>query len=255
MRNCIITGSGRSGTSLLAGILYHSGYFLGDNLYKPRHSNPTGFFESALVNGINEEMMKQMPFQKNWSLKTTNESPYSPAKGQWWLALTKTSTLSDVHVESDKISELTSHTPFAFKDPRFAYTLLHWEPLLPDNTLVIVLFRDPQTTVNSILKECASVAYLQNFDITRDQAFIIWNNVYSHLLTMEKRSKLSFSFIFYEDLISREAIPYIESCIGKQLTTQIIEPSLYRSKSKNESPYSSEKIFQILMSKRGIYKK
>jgi len=44
MKNCIILGSGRSGTSMVAGTLAKSGYFMGDNLYPARESNPKGFF-------------------------------------------------------------------------------------------------------------------------------------------------------------------------------------------------------------------
>jgi hypothetical protein len=249
MKNCIITGSGRSGTSLMAGILYHSGYYLGDNLYKPRHSNPTGFFENALINGINEKMMAQMPFKKKWALKSWNESPFSPIKGQWWLSLTNNDPASDVNIEKEKISGLITHAPFAFKDPRFAYTLPYWEPLLPKDTLVFVLFRDPQTTVNSILKECASIEYLENFHITRKLSFRIWNNVYSHILSIEKNSNLDFKYIFYEDLINKTAIPYIEKILDYKLKSDIIDPALYRSKSIKKSPHSSEKIFRTLMRK------
>ena len=144
---------------------------------------------------------------------------------------------------------MISHTPFAFKDPRFVYTLPYWEPLLPKDTQVIVIFRDPQTTVNSIMKECASVDYLENFHITKKLAFRIWNNVYSAILSTEQKSNLNFSYIFYENLINKAAIPYLEKCIAHKLTTDIIKPSLYRSKSEKKSPPSSEKIFKVLMDK------
>ena len=58
MRNCLVMGFGRSGTSLMAGILLNSGYYLGDDLYPARESNPTGFFENSFINGINEQILK-----------------------------------------------------------------------------------------------------------------------------------------------------------------------------------------------------
>ena len=66
MRNIIILGSGRSGTSMLAGCLSTSGYFMGDNLYKKRESNPKGFFENKEINTINEDIL---------SLVTKNRPP------------------------------------------------------------------------------------------------------------------------------------------------------------------------------------
>ncbi|NIM13858.1 MAG: sulfotransferase family protein, partial [Candidatus Aminicenantes bacterium] len=55
MKNCLILGSGRSGTSMIAGILHKAGYFMGDNLYPPRSANPKGFFENWEINEINEK--------------------------------------------------------------------------------------------------------------------------------------------------------------------------------------------------------
>ena len=52
-------GSGRSGTSMLAGILHQSGYFLGEGLYKPQESYPKGFFEYRSINSINEAILQQ----------------------------------------------------------------------------------------------------------------------------------------------------------------------------------------------------
>jgi len=57
MKNCIILGSGRSGTSMLAGCLAKSGYFMGDNLYPAREANPKGFFEDPEINAINEMLI------------------------------------------------------------------------------------------------------------------------------------------------------------------------------------------------------
>jgi hypothetical protein len=44
-RNCLILGSGRSGTSLAAGILAQAGYFMGDELWPVNIGNPKGQFE------------------------------------------------------------------------------------------------------------------------------------------------------------------------------------------------------------------
>jgi hypothetical protein len=54
MRDCIVLGSGRSGTSMVAGALAKAGYFMGDRLYPARDANPLGFFEAPEINSINE---------------------------------------------------------------------------------------------------------------------------------------------------------------------------------------------------------
>jgi Uncharacterized protein conserved in bacteria len=68
MRNCLILGSGRSGTSMVAGTLASAGYFIGDNLYPRLASNPKGFFEDPEINAINEDLLARIlpkPFFDN----------------------------------------------------------------------------------------------------------------------------------------------------------------------------------------------
>src|SRR6185437_1628887 len=56
-RNCLILGSGRSGTSMAAGILAQTGYFMGDDLWPADIGNPKGYFEDREVNTINDELI------------------------------------------------------------------------------------------------------------------------------------------------------------------------------------------------------
>ena len=61
MRNAVNIGCGRSGTSMLAGILHQNGWSLGEDLYiEPSDSNPKGFFEDRDVNSINEELLARL---------------------------------------------------------------------------------------------------------------------------------------------------------------------------------------------------
>ena len=49
MKDCIVLGSGRSGTSMVAGCLHGANYFMGDDLMPPTAGNPKGIFESYTV--------------------------------------------------------------------------------------------------------------------------------------------------------------------------------------------------------------
>ena len=57
MRDCVVVGCGRSGTSLAAGLLAHAGYDCGEDLLPPDDGAPTGFFEARGVNRINELLL------------------------------------------------------------------------------------------------------------------------------------------------------------------------------------------------------
>ena len=55
-----VLGCGRSGTSLVAGLFRNAGFHMGDNLYRPRPSNPKGFFEDVAVNGLNDDLIGRL---------------------------------------------------------------------------------------------------------------------------------------------------------------------------------------------------
>ena len=61
MKNCLVIGSGRSGTSMVAGTLAGAGYFMGKNVRrKGDGSNPKGYFESYELGKVNEEIVYPM---------------------------------------------------------------------------------------------------------------------------------------------------------------------------------------------------
>ena len=64
MKNCLILGSGRSGTSMLAGTLYREGLYIGDRVMPPTPGNPKGYFESFDIQDLNEDILKQVEIQR-----------------------------------------------------------------------------------------------------------------------------------------------------------------------------------------------
>src|SRR5262245_65185960 len=76
MKNAIVLGSGRSGTSMLAGSIAGTGCFVGDDPYPGRESNPKGFFEAHDVNGINE-----------WLIASVEPRESKLAAWQRWLSV------------------------------------------------------------------------------------------------------------------------------------------------------------------------
>ena len=84
-RNCLVLGSGRSGTSMLAGTLASVGYYAGEDLYPPRASNPKGFFEAPEINAINEALIAPLvPRRPRGPLGFFFRS--RPITNQLWLA-------------------------------------------------------------------------------------------------------------------------------------------------------------------------
>ncbi len=139
MKNCLIMGFGRSGTSLMGGILHQAGYYMGEELYPPRHSNPKGFFENAFINGINERILAKYDYavlHNDIPVLGKTCSPYNPGTGQRWLTyipenvnIAKLDELSEV-----EIKKAVSIEGYAYKDPRFNYTLGLWNKYIDKDT-------------------------------------------------------------------------------------------------------------------------
>ncbi|MGH7907869.1 MAG: hypothetical protein ACREP6_14695, partial [Candidatus Binataceae bacterium] len=137
-RNCLILGSGRSGTSLTAGLFAKAGYFMGEELYDEAagDGNPKGFFEDREINLINEDLLG--PVIKAYRHRTANKIFHRMRRRdlklrEWqrWLATLPASACigSSPKIER-RIQRLAAREPFCFKDPRFSYTLGVWRPLV-----------------------------------------------------------------------------------------------------------------------------
>lgn len=55
--NITVIGPHRSGTSAVAGVLYHLGIHMGDDLIGPGHGNPTGHFEDRRLVELHDKIM------------------------------------------------------------------------------------------------------------------------------------------------------------------------------------------------------
>lgn len=249
MKNCIILGFGRSGTSLMGGILFHSGYYLGDDLFPPRESNPLGFFETDMINEINEQILKPYDYNELCPEQKRLEglqSSFSPIYGQRWLSYVEPETgilCSEKEVIS-RIKEVCSRTPFAYKDPRFSYTLPVWLEHLPADTVFICMFRQPGKTVRSVFGEHKTANYLTQFHIDEEIAYQLWYNCYRRIVDqLIPMLGTRLNFIHYEQLLSGSVIPGLSDLLGHQLDTRFITKELNRSKAVNEVPDNVLKLY------------
>jgi len=245
-------GFGRSGTSLMGGILHQAGYFMGDDLYPPRDSNPQGFFENAIINGINERILAGFDhylenpvhpeYDKYWS-------PFRPGEGHRWLGYYPPAIdiSSSEAARGDAMKQALSRPDFAYKDPRFNYTLSAWMPHLPGDTLFICLFREPGITVGSVLKECEAAGYLSDFALTGELAENLWYNSYSHLLKkLETIDPGRFIFVHFRQLLNGACLPFLAQRLGVSLSPDFIAPELDRTRTTCPVTSATDGIYRQL---------
>lgn len=236
MKNCLILGSGRSGTSMLGGILHQAGYYMGDKLHKPEISNPKGFFEWMTINRINEQILaayvKQGLTEKFLQTFLKKGTVFNPlGRNQKWLLSLPLEVEVSNHapqVETD-IKEVLAKEPFCYKDPRFSYTLPVWEKFLKPGTVFICVFREPDITVNSILKECHIREYLKSLYINRAMAYNVWFNIYSHILFKHAKHFENFIFVHYDQVYKGTAIPMLSEKLDISLKQDFVDKDLKRT--------------------------
>lgn len=251
MHDCLILGSGRSGTSMLAGILHEAGYFMGDSLHKPRESNPKGFFEWYRINRINEEILARHdrcgPLGRILG-RAGRTTVACPGTNQRWLALLpRNASVSDPGPGlAGEMAAATTRQPFCYKDPRFCYTLPAWRPFLPPETRFICIFRDPAATAASILKECRSQPYLRGLRITRSIALRVWVRMHEAVLGQHDLTPGGIMFLHYDQVLDGSALPALSDRLGAALRPGFADAALQRSQGGGRLPRCAARLYQRL---------
>ena len=234
MRNCLILGSGRSGTSMLAGSLAGAGYFMGSNLVPASRDNPKGFFEDREINSINEALLAHVT-PANPTFDSAADDKSEIRWGWRWLAKVPVSAnIRSTSSINDRIRKQVSHTPFCFKDPRFCYTLPAWKPYLRD-VIFVCVFREPARTAHSIVKSCERGVYLHGLRLTFDEALDVWCTMYRHVLEQHCKTG-TWLFIHFDQILAGSAFPELENTLGVEIDRNFRDATLRRSLNEGAVP-------------------
>jgi hypothetical protein len=245
MYNLIVLGSGRSGTSMVAGLFAKAGYFMGNHLWGPDKGNPKGYFEGEEINSINEDILQQVLPRRPRGRIGNLCFPRRPGRLQMWLArvpVGQTYTCPDPIKR--RICSLTAREPFCFKDPRFSYTLPCWRPFLRD-TRFLVVFRHPADTARSTAKECKTKSSLRRLAITRNDILEVWQLMYSHILRVH-RAEGSWLFVHYNQIMERSGLDLVESFSGAAVDRTFPDKSLKHSISNEPVPPKIMRLYEEL---------
>ncbi len=242
MRNCFILGSGRSGTSLLAGSLRDAGYYMGERLIPPSEDNPKGFYEDREINSINEALLAEV------TAGTPNADSTDDDTIRWgwrWLAEVPLRTrIPCSDALTARIRDQLSRAPFCFKDPRFCYTLPVWRQYLPD-TVFVCVFREPSRTAESIVKTCERGVYLHGLKLTFDKAIELWSLMYRHILQIHRREG-EWLFLHYDQILSGRAIPRLEKFLEAPVDCRFADRTLKRSTDRGNPGASAKSVYDSL---------
>jgi hypothetical protein len=246
MRNAVILGSGRSGTSMVGGLFHGAGAYMGPDLLPPLRGNPKGLFESSAISQANESCFAHAVRVRPTS--NLGKVLFWPrlAPGQLWLAeLTLGTKVRDPAQRTrEEIERWTSHQPFAFKDPRFCYSLDAWRPWLEDCVFVCV-FREPGRTADSILRECREERYLRNVRMTRDRALRVWERMYEWVLRRHA-GRGEWVFVHYDQVVNGVGVKRLAEAMDANLDADFAERGLSRASAYGDVPTSARTLYEEL---------
>lgn len=251
MRNVLVLGSGRSGTSLLTGALARAGYYVGADLIPASDANPTGFFEDREVNAINESLLLQVTPTRPPGAPlpdSDDDSLWGPNTLWGWRWLAPVSLGTPIPLPDllrPRVEAALAEQPFALKDPRFCVTLDAWRPLLPDDTAFLCVFREPARTARSIVKMGATGVYLHGYQLSFPEAVDLWTLTYRHVLAA-RRDPERWRFVHFDQLLDGSARAPITDLLGVTPDLGLADARLRRSPAEGDVGPEAEAVYRTL---------
>lgn len=226
-RPVLICGSGRSGTSCLAGLFGPDTHHHADDLYAPSDSNPKGFFECRQVNDLNEAILVQSAVAR-YGEEGTRALLRDFSPGQLWLARFPDDMPARWNeAQARQVAQAMPPAPFCLKDPRFSITAPAWLAQAPDAALLCI-HRAPAVTAESVLAECRRSPYLREFRISVSDAFAVWRQMYRRVLKLYLDGA-DVVFLRYEDLFDEARLSQLEAVVRAPLRRDFAERRFDRS--------------------------
>ena len=135
----VVLGMHRSGTSLVAGLLYRLGVNMGTTLRKPDRYNVTGYYEDLDFRDLNKAIITR-------------------AGGRWFNPPNTEDVAGAVHSYRKRVEKVISERSglWGFKDPQTVFTIHALEEYLPEDIRFIHVSRNPLDIIDS-LKSCATI--------------------------------------------------------------------------------------------------
>jgi len=215
-----ITGTHRSGTSMITRLLNLSGLYLGTDNDINVHGidNPEGFWENLQFVKLNEEILSahggawDMPpsLSANWELSPETTPFHDRAK--------------------QIIRQFENHGLWGWKDPRNSLTIDFWKTLLPEMKVLICL-RNPLDIVRSLSKRGYS---------SPEFGFRLWSVYNQHLLDAipsENRIITHFDVYFNRPRAELERVLTLLGVSATETQIAAAVDSIASSLRHNQSPW------------------
>lgn len=142
MKNVIILGAGRTGSSFLAGLIARDTFYINKELIQSRQSYPDGDYENPELIELNKQILIESGH------KYSKAEPYESVDIKSISALIHSS--KNITVYQNFIKKCNQNIPWLWKDPRLCYTIFFWKELIDlKNINFIFITRNPNLVFRS----------------------------------------------------------------------------------------------------------
>ena len=132
-----VAGMHRSGTSMFARFLHHSGILMGERLHVDRITNPYGHYEDLEFLDLQRAEIARAFAGEDFLVA----EEFVPSR----------SFMEDARRLAERKRQQHSGRPWGWKDPRTTLFLREWKELLPE-LRVVALVRSPRSVLNSLCR-------------------------------------------------------------------------------------------------------
>ena len=136
MKNAIILGAGRTGSSVLAGLVYQAGYYINAEVIEPRNRYPLGDYENPELQEMNRKIFQSVNY------------PFDVVQHDRYPSVDKIKALKwendDNSTYKKFLQKNEANHPWLWKDPRLSFTIHFWgRGVDHENTVFIHATRNP----------------------------------------------------------------------------------------------------------------
>ena len=225
MKNIIIIGPGRTGSSILAGIISNNRFYINiESISSRGGAYPDGDYENPDLIRLNQSLFQRSGYghtkvESNKDVDTVFMKNYSASK--------------DISEFEDFIQKCNQNEPWLWKDPRLAFTIFFWKNLIDINRInFIFITRDPYSVFRSFSKygiyyTKQEIYQRYQYQIDTSKRFFSSNNI--------NPLHISYSELWEKEKLIDKLNSYLGTDISLKDYDRVVKTSI---KKKEESEFS-----------------